>query len=499
MTESPRINKVDLITKNFIKNSIIYTIAGSLPLASAILLLPFYLEYLSTEVYGVVALYMGFSLLVQIFVTYSFDASIYFYFHEFKNDKEKLATFVSSAFTFILIISLVTGIIMAIFGGLIFKLVFSESRILFYPYGLIAVVTGVFQAVLKVNSSLLQTQEKASSFLSFNLLSFSLIASLTIGGLYFFPDDLLGPIGGRFLAVTITGLWALVVTYRQFGFRFDFTLLKGTFSFNHPSLIYQIMQWFNSSYDKVLMLTLHLPLSQVGIYDFAAKCLTVVEFILGGFYNTFFPKVLGITALQTKKQSTVEINRYFNGLTAITILLVTLSILGFPIVIEWFVKKPGYLAALQWIPFIAVTYLLRSMRYYVSMPYASLKYSKPLPFFYLLIVAIKIGSMVVLIPKYGVMGLIIATWIGYLVEVVILYFGIKNKFEIRFNALKLIVAPLTMSLIIVIFEPMFGHQFEFLTHLLYVVTAGLLLAWAYRNELKIFDWSSFLKFLKKDK
>lgn len=439
---------------------------------------------------------MVISMLVQIIVTYSFDASIYFYFHEYKSDEKKLAKYVSSVFTFILIVSLVIGTILTISGGWIFNTFFADAKILFYPYGLIAVFTGVFQAILKVNSSLLQTQERASSFLWFNLLSFSLIATLTITGLSFFPNDLIGPVGGRFLATGISGFWVLIVVYRQFGFQFDFQFLKSTFSFNHPSLIYQIMQWFNNSYDRVLMLALNLPLVQVGIYDFAAKCLSVMEILLISFYNSFFPKVLGITALQTEKKSTVEINRYYNGLTAVTILLVTLSIFGLPIAIQWF-KKSQYLDALPWIPFLAVTYLLRSMRFYVAMPYAALKYSKPLPFFYAFIVAIKIASMVVLIPAYGIMGLIIATWIGYSVEVVILYFGVRNKFEISFNAFKLIAAPLSMALVIVILEPLLSHKFELLIHLLYVVIAGLVLGWAYRNELKIFNWASLLRYPKK--
>jgi len=480
-----------LISKKFIRNSIIYTIAGSLPTASAIILLPFYLEYLSTDVYGALALYMGFSLLVQIIVTYSFDASIYFYFHEFKNDKAKLATYVSSVFTFILTISLVTGTILAISGGWIFKTFFADSRILFYPYGLIAVFTGVFQAIFKVNSSLLQTQEKASSFLWFNLLSFSLIAILSIAGLSFFPNDLIGPVGGRFLATGITCIWVLLVIYRQFGFQFDFQLLRSTFSFNHPSLIYQIMQWFNSTYDRVLMLTLNLPLSQIGIYDFAAKCLSVMEFVLVGFYNSFFPKVLGITALQTEKKSTIEINRYYNGLTAVTIFLVSFSILGLPIAIQWF-KKSQYMDALSWIPFIAVTYLLRSMRFYVAMPYAALKYSKPLPFFYAFIVGIKIMSMVLLIPRYGIMGLIIATWIGYSVEVVILYFGVKNKFILKVNMFKTIFAPLLMALLIVVLESWIGEERPLFTHTVYVVLATALLTWAYRNELKLISWSKII-------
>lgn len=484
-----------MITKKFIRNSIIYTIAGSLPMASAIILLPFYVKYLSASVYGAMALYMVFSLLVQTIVTYSFDTSIYSYYHDFKNDKQKLAIFVSSIFVFIIILSLCTSIVLSLIGGWIFEMVFEESKMEFYPYGLLSMVTGIFQAIFKVNSSLLQTQERAPSFLRLNLLSFTMIAIFTIGGLKFFPDDLIGPIGGRMLAVTISGLWVLIMIFRQFGLHFNFSMLKTTFGFNHPSLIYQIMQWANSTFDRVLMAP-YLHLVQVGIYDFSAKCLSAIEFVLTGFYNSFFPKVLGITALQTEKRTTVEINRYYNGLTAVTIILVVLCIFGLPLVIEgavWWLNKPEYLQVIQWIPFIAVTYLLRSMRFYVAMPYAALKYSKPLPFFYVIIVAIKISSMIILLPLYGIWGVIIATWVGYIIEVAILYFGVKSKFTMEFNVFKLIVAPVMMAIIIIILEPWFGFDHSLLLHSGYIIFGLALLLWAYRNELKVFQLSKIIK------
>ena len=482
-----------MISKKFIRNSIIYTIAGSLPLASGIILLPFYFRYLSPSVYGATALYTGVSMLVQILVTYSFDTSIYSYFHEFKNDRSKLSTYVSSSFTFILLLSLLIGMILSISGDLIFEKVFTESKILFYPYGLISVATGIFQAIIKVNSSLLQTQEKASSFLWINLLSFFLIALFTVAGLYFYPDELIGPIGGRFAAVVITGLWVLIAIYRRFGFHFDFAFLKSTLGFNHPSFLYQVMQWFNNSYDKVLMSTLGLPLSQIGIYDLTVKVVTAIEFALSGFYNSFFPKVLGIVALQTEKKTTVEINRYYNGLTAVTILLVGLSIFFFPIIIEWFITKPGYSDAIPWIPFVAVTYLLRTIRFYVTMPYAAIRYQKPLPFFYLLIVATKIGAMLFLIPIYGIMGVLISTWIGYCVEIIVLYFGIRSKFLFKVNLFKTVAAPMLMALVIVTLEPWLGSARPLLLHGAYLVYGVGLLVYAYRNELKVFQLTKIIK------
>ncbi|MBI1770585.1 MAG: lipopolysaccharide biosynthesis protein [Bacteroidetes bacterium] len=484
-----------MISKKFIRNSVIYTIAGSLPLASAIILLPFYIKYLSADVYGALALYMGFALLIQILISYSFDGSIYVYFHDFKNDKAKLNLFVSSIFIFVLIISLVIAIIFLIFGGWIFEQVFPEIKILFFPYGLISVATGIFQGFFKINSSLLQTQEKASSFLWLNLVSFTLIAIFTIGGLYFFPNDLLGPIVGRFVAVAFTGLIVLIGIYRQFGFRFNFGLLKSTLSFNHPSFGYQIIQWFNGYYDKVLM-TLYMPIAQIGIYDFASKCLLAIEFALAGLYNSFFPKVLGMVALQTEKKTTIEINRYYNGLTAITILLVGFCIFLFPVVIEWFVTqfdKVGYLASIQWIPFLAVTYLLRSIRFYAVMPYAAIKYQKPLPLFYLLIFGVKLGGMLLLIPNYGIMGVIISTWISYFVEVAVLYFGIRRKFSFKVNIFKTFVAPLLMASLVTVAEPLFGIQNSLLTHGAYIIFGITVLAWGYRNEVKVFQLSKLIK------
>jgi O-antigen/teichoic acid export membrane protein len=480
-----------LITKRFIRNSIIYTIAGALPMASAIILLPFYYNYLSPSLYGSFALYSGFSLLIQVFVTYSFDTSVYTYFHEYKQDKDKLARFVSSAFTFILILGLLTGLVFMLVGSWVFSKVYSESKILFYPYGLISVVTAIFQAAFKVNSSLMQTQEKAVSFLWFNLLSFSLIAFFTVGGLLIFPNNLIGPIIGRSLAVTITGLWVLVIIYQQFGFHFDFPLIRSTFGFNQPVLAYQVIQWFNNYYDKVMM-QFYLPVAQIGIYDFAYKCVSSIEFVLVGLYNSFTPKVLGMVALQTKKKATPEINRYYNGLTAVTILLVGLSIFAFPIILKWF-NKPTWLAAIVWMPFIAVTYLLRSMRFYVAMPYAAIKYTKPLPYFYFIIVASKIVMMVILIPQYGVTGVIISTWAGYVIEVVMLYLGIRNRFDIQFNVFKLITAPLAMALLVVSIEPWLGTQHPLIVHSLYLLVGVILLIWAYRNELKAFQPLKLLK------
>lgn len=461
-------------------------------MASAIILLPFYGEYLSPEAMGALSIYFGFSLLVQILVTYSFDASLYINYHEFKNEPAKLSSFISSAFILILLISLITGLLLAFIGDWFFSKMFTKDDILFYPFGLLSVATGIFQALQKVNNTLLQTQQKPTLFLWFNLLSFSLIAGFTIVGLYLFPESLWGPIAGRLVATLISAAWVLGFIFRQFGFYFNWQLLKTTFAFNNSTLVYQVQQWVINFFDRPFIL-LFLPLATLGVYDLALKCLMAVEFVLVGLNSTFTPKVLGIALAQKEKGSTIEINRYYHGLTAVAMLLVSASIFIFPWVIEIFFKKPGYQQAVPLLPYVAIIYLFRCMRLYVAIPYPALKYTKPLPVFYLVVLLVKVGLMYLLIGRYGIYGVIVSTWLSYILEIIILYFGIRKKFTFKINFAKMVVAPLSLAILILILEPIFGQAYQNALHGFYMMVTVVMLAWAFRNESKVFQLTKIFK------
>jgi O-antigen/teichoic acid export membrane protein len=458
-------------------------LAGALPMASAIILLPIYGKYLSPEAMGELAIYFGFSLLVQIIVTCGFDSSLYINYHEFKNEPDKLAAFISSAFIFILVISLVVGLLLSITGSWIFWLLSAKEEISFYPFGLLSIATGIFQALQKVNSSLLQTQQKPSLFFWSNLLSFSLIVVFTVASIYLFPTTLWGPVGGRLIATLITAAWVLGFTFRQFGFHFNWPLLKTTFAFNGSVYIYQVQQWFINFFDRPFIL-LFLPLATLGVYDLALKCLMAIEFILTGLNTTFYPKVLGMIAAQKEKGGTVEINRYYHGLTAVSMLLVSTSIFVFPWVIKVFFTKPGYQQAIPLLPFLAIIYLFRCARLFMAVPYSGIKYVKPLPYFYLIMLVVKIGVMYILIGRFGIYGVIAATWMSYLAEIIILYLGIRDKFAFKINVAKMIVAPLSLGVLILVMEPLLGSQYPYLVHGFYVIVSGVMLTWAYRNEIK---------------
>jgi O-antigen/teichoic acid export membrane protein len=467
--------------------------AGALPMASAIILLPFYVTLLPTETYGALSLYMAFSLFIQVVVSYSFDSSIYIHYHEFKNDKAKLSSFITSAFIFMLLISLGVGLVLVVTGDLVFGLVFSDDRISFYPYGLMAIAMGVFQALFKIYSNLLQTSQRPVIFFWSNLLLFSLIAGLTIGGLYMFPGTLAGPIGGRAIAGLVMSVWVLVKIAYEYGVKFDLKLLKSTFSFNHYSFIYQLENWAVNYLDRFIMV-FFLPLSDVGIYDFAVKCLIVIEYVMNGLYNSFYPNVLNLVMTAETKQSTPQINRYYHGLTVMVMILVCVLLPLLSVIIDSGFIRSGYEASIQFLPFIACVYLFRSMRYYFAFPYGALKYSKPLPFIYLGVSVIKFVILLLLIQRFEIYGVIAATYAGLVLEIFMLKRSVQTKFYFKYNPFKLIVAPVLLAAIILVSSVLV--EGSYLLNVLYGVIAIVMLWWFYRNEIIDLKLASVLNKMK---
>jgi O-antigen/teichoic acid export membrane protein len=480
------------ISKGFIKSSLIYSIAGMLPMASAIILLPFYLKYLSADDNGALSIYLAFSLLIQVITTYSFDTSLYIHYQEYKNDPKKLSSFVSSAFVLMLIIGGGVALVLFVIGDFVFARFLQDKQISFYPYGILAAATGIFQSLLRVHSYLLQSREKPELYFWSNLISFFLIAMFTIIGLELYPNSLIGPIGGRLLGIFVAGAWAIGRIFSEFGVHFNYPLLRSSFEFNLYAFIYQLQQWIINYFDRFVML-FYITRQDVGVYDFAIKCCIIIEFLMTGIMNTFFPKAIHQLMSHGNKQTTPEVNRYYHGFISVIMLLICLSILVIPPAIDIFVKKPDWRMAIPYVPLIASLYVFRTLRLYFALPYSSMKYTKPLPLVYTGVVVVKLLLMVLLLDDLKIYGVIMASAASAIADVVLIWLMMKNKFHYLFNPFKVLVAPLLLWAVIVAGEIFVADDYLLLARVAYLLICVALLWWVYRNEIKTINPAAFIR------
>jgi O-antigen/teichoic acid export membrane protein len=387
-----------------------------------------------------------------------------------------------------LLSGLVIGLVLLLTGDFLFSKIFDDRPISFYPYGLLSVATGIFQSIFKVYSSFLQTRERPELFFRINVICFTLVAVATLGGLYYFPQTLTGPVAGRTVAFGVSAIWVFILIAREFGLHFNYSVLRSSFDFNRSSFLYQLQVWSINYFDRFLMV-FFLPLPVIGVYDFAMKCMMALDFIIGGLYNSFYPKVISIMRGMDEKKSTPEVNRYYHGLIGVIMLLVCGSIVFFSMVIDAGLIGKGYEESIAYFPWIGIYYLIRSIRYYFAFPIGILKFSKPLPVIYLIISVSRIGVILLLMP-YGIYAVVVSAIFSNGLEIVLLWLFIKQKFDYRFNVFKIIFTPLLLSVFIGLSVQL--EMSSMWMYLAYPIVCLSLLWWVYRKELRLLNFSKYL-------
>ncbi|MEI7983937.1 MAG: oligosaccharide flippase family protein, partial [Bacteroidota bacterium] len=85
-----------MISRQFFKSSIIYSLVGALPYTTGVILIPFFTGRLTPEQFGVNALYLTFMYFIQVLSTFGLDTYIGINYFEHKNDKQRLREFIGT-------------------------------------------------------------------------------------------------------------------------------------------------------------------------------------------------------------------------------------------------------------------------------------------------------------------------------------------------------------------------------------------------------------------
>jgi O-antigen/teichoic acid export membrane protein len=144
-------------------------------------------------------------------------------------------------------LSIATALVLSLTGSLIFHLVFADRNISFYPYGLHLCGSGVFQALFRVHSTLLQSREKPEVFFWFECaFPFPWVAICIIVGLEIYPNSLAGPIIEA-CGIHYSGGVGLIKNLQRVRLSLGFRLVNVVPQLQHYNFIYQLQQWDHQS------------------------------------------------------------------------------------------------------------------------------------------------------------------------------------------------------------------------------------------------------------
>ncbi|PLW94091.1 MAG: hypothetical protein C0592_04095 [Marinilabiliales bacterium] len=439
-----------MISKSFIKSSFIYSVVGSLPLATSIVLLPFYgnENLLSTHAFGLLAVYIVFTELVRLLYNYSVGAFMGTNIIRFSDSRDKQQKLIGTSILFMLIYGGGMAIFTSLVGEWIFGLIFPDSDMLFYPYGLLAVFTGLFRGIFKTYSNFMIFKERPRPFFWGNILTFSLTVAASVTGLYMFPQSLDGPMYGRFISSVAGFVWAIVYFIGASRLRFDRKILKDLVSYSTPVFIYSLLFWAISSIDRYIILDV-LTASKVGIFDFAIKMTMLVEFLQTGLASAINPKVYKLWKKGGNvPESNTEINRYFNVFTLINQISIPVFYIALLVGVPILISNEELYASFALLPILFAGMTAKVWYFYLSAPIYYFKKTVLLPVIFGIVAAFQIGLTYIFLIHFDLEGAAWANFATKIFQVFVLLLFVSRFFKVKVNPVKMIVYPLVYMLML---------------------------------------------------
>jgi O-antigen/teichoic acid export membrane protein len=487
-----------MIRRKFISESFIYTVTGALPLASGLVLLPFYTNWLTSDQFGLLALYIAMTMFMQILFNFGFDNYIGISYIDNKNKPAIQSEIIGT-----IVISLVLlGMVIIGSSLLVGKSIFSvfnssgseKTQLLFFPYGFMAVVTAFFNSMFRTYTSLLIYQQRSGRYILMNLFNFILTLAVSLTWLSLNKFSLDGPMWGRLLSGAGIFSLAILLFHKEFKLRFSKKYWSLFLKFCMFLVIYQLLSWILSNIDK-FVIGLYLSPTDVAIFDFAFKCLVVIEFLQNGLSSAIIPGVFNHWANGSDGPGSTDVRRYFNGFSALSIVAIPVYCLAVPLLVPLIVTKAVYYESFQFLPILGLGYMFISLRQIYSFPLLAKKRSDLLTRAFAYAAVVQLALTVTGVYYLGLWGAVWASLLSKPFQIFFMYLQSRKVMKLELSVKKQIILPLLITAVVLSGYLLFSHVHYYLIMLAYSFIALVLTYFYYRREIPAF-YSSFLKSMK---
>ena len=467
--------------KRIIKSAFFITAGGALPLLSGVALLIPYTNNLDTSVFGELAIYLAFSVLVQYLFNYGVDTYLSVQYYEHAQNPTESKKFVSEVLGILLVFGLVVIGVFSIIGSLLFDFLFHDGVIKFFPYGFLSVVTAFFNAYFRTFVNIQILRDKPVKYFLFGLFNFFVTVLISTILVIKNPESLIGPMYGRFISGVLIFVLTFGFTLVEVGLRFTTTNLRKMITYCTPVFLFNVLGWV-LIYINNYIINFYETTSAVGVYDFALKCILIIEYSGIGVLSTINPRIIQIYKKNGATVSSFEENKFHHVYSLFNLAFIALNILMLPYVIKLFVSNTAYYESIPLLPILCVSYVFRALYNLFWNPIIYFKKTSVLPKILIYTAAFQILTSVLLIKAFGLDG---AVWSYFLVrpfQVILLWLQSRKFFTFNLNLIKMVWIPLGYSSLVIVIWAIFPSNYQILALIQFVAISSIA-AFVYRKEL----------------
>lgn len=263
----------------------IYAVGDIAPRLLSFITFPILTAYLSLDDYGIINYVNTIAVLLTTigFLCLNTYYLVYYYKVGTVEQQKKLLGNLS-----IFVVGINLALALLLFGiGTVFPNVFS-SKIDFFPYIALGIVTNFFNILAVLPSALYRVKENPLPLTALNVTKGVLTMVLTLVLVVKYQYTALGVLWANLVVSIVFGLIFLWVTLRNMTWHFDYKQIKTALKFSLPLLPGSLAYYFLSMSDR-LFIERYLNLADLGTYSTAATLAMILSIITYGAYKAFEP------------------------------------------------------------------------------------------------------------------------------------------------------------------------------------------------------------------
>jgi len=408
-----------LKTKSPFKSTLLFGVFSVLRSGISLLLLPIFLNYLSPEEYGIVSLVLIYSSIVAVIGSLGLKSALYTFYFDF-NKKDELRDYLGTLFSVHLIsFFLIVGIHLLI-GENIYELIFNSNELLFYNYGLIALLSVLFEVINSLYFVFLKNEINLKVYFRYTLAIIILTAFFQIIFITQYNLKVYGILLGALIPNIIIFVLISISNTYLFRLKFKKKLLYPSLNYSLKLLPFLLFFAFENQIDKYLI-ELNLGLKNVGLYTLLMKLFGLLTIAINALDDGIRPFVY-----RDLKEGKTTTNKYFNIYIGFGILvLVLINTIGYNL--EYIIKNTEYLVIQEYFFLGSVVFLLMIPVRFYGLLLVYYKESLKLSFVTSIKVLVMTLLMTFLIPKYEIYGVLYALSISYLINIILFSFILFKK------------------------------------------------------------------------
>ena len=401
---------------------------------AGLLLVPLYTYNLSPAEYGIIEYLDLTAMAIGMLFSLGLANAIYrFYYLEPDANRKRV---VSTALAPVLVVSFLISALLLLGAPWIANAIFHDGR--FVRYLRLLFLGFGFNMVAEFGMTYLAVRQRSARFSAITVAKFVVGALLNVLFLVVWHRGVEGILISNLITNTATGVLLLIAVVRENGLAYDGSLLRRMVAYGYPLVLVQVALFAINFADR-FFLQATAGFTQVGIYALAYKFgLMLNTLVVASFFQVWNAKSFEVAADPGAPDFYSRVFTYFTvGLFV--------AWLGMSLVIRdviAMVAPPSYSPAAFLVPLILAAYVANGIGTYFEL---GLKLSNRTP----LLGAIFAGTCVLclglyalLIPRFGMLGAVLATLVAFLVKAVWIYRVSRRAISIRYEFGRLSVAAL---------------------------------------------------------